>query len=490
MRRHASPHLFRTGRSSPGGQSPLGRAAVLCALVATAGAGVSAGRLGAQTTAIVGATVLDGTGAEPVSDGVVLVVEGRIACVGTAGDCPVPPGAERVDASGRWVVPGLIDAHVHYSQTGWADGRPDALDVRDRFPYERTVEWLEENPDLLGQAYLCSGVTATFDVGGYPWTWGLRRWSDTSTTMPHIEAAGPLLSTIDHWLNLPAERQFLHIANDSSVTVGADYLVANGTSAVKVWFLVGSQVDTAALRTLMERAGARARDAGIPLIVHATGLWDAKVAVANGASLLVHSVEDTLVDGEFLDLARDAGTIYTPTLVVFDGYLQLATRAFDPGPYGDLLGCVDPTSLEKAQLTDSLPGGLTPDRADAYRTRREEGAATMAANLRRIRDAGIPIATGTDAGNPLTLHGPAIFLEMEAMAAAGLTPMEVLISSTAVAARAMGRGADLGTLEPGKVADLVILDADPLADVRNLRRIHAVMRGGSLVPHDRLRFRP
>jgi imidazolonepropionase-like amidohydrolase len=112
----------------------------------------------------------------------------------------------------------------------------------------------------------------------------------------------------------------------------------------------------------------------------------------------------------------------------------------------------------------------------------------MYANLRRVRDAGIPIAMGTDAGNPLTLHGASVFREMEAMAEAGMTPMEVLVASTRTAARAMGR-ADVGTLEPGKLADLVVLDADPLASVANLRRIRLVARGGEIWTREELEYR-
>ncbi len=102
----------------------------------------------------------------------------------------------------------------------------------------------------------------------------------------------------------------------------------------------------------------------------------------------------------------------------------------------------------------------------------------MAANLRRLRDAGIPIAMGTDAGNPLTLHGPAVFPEMEAMQADGMTPMQVLVASTRTGAAAMGRERDLGTVQAGKIADLVVLGADPTADIRNMRRIDVVIRGG------------
>jgi imidazolonepropionase-like amidohydrolase len=442
-----------------------------------------------QTIALVGGTVIDGTGAAPVADGVVVVTGERIACVGTAADCPVPDDARRVDARGRWIIPGLIDAHVHYSQTGWADGRPDALDMRERFPYDQTIAWLRSNPHVLGRSYLCSGVTATFDVGGYPWTWELRDRSAASTTMPHVEAAGPLLSTRDHWLNLPAERQFIHMADDQAVEAGARYLVAQGTSAIKVWFIVGAASDTTAARAGMEAIAATAHDADIPLIVHATSLWAAKVAVANGAHLLVHSVEDRPVDDEFLRLARHAGTIYNPTLTVRDGYRQLAVREFDPRPYGDAIACVDPVTLSKAALTDRLPGALTGARRQAYVDRLDASAEIMAANLRRVRDAGIPIAMGTDAGNPLTLHGPTVYAEMEAMAHAGLSAMEVLVASTLNAARAMGRDADLGTLEAGKRADLLLLTADPLAAVRNIRQLEAVMRNGRLHQRRDLEFR-
>jgi len=95
---------------------------------------------------------------------------------------------------------------------------------------------------------------------------------------------------------------------------------------------------------------------------------------------------------------------------------------------------------------------------------------------------------GTDAGNPLTLHGASVFNEMDAMAEAGMTPMEVLVSSTRTAARAMGRQ-DIGTLEPGRLADLVVLDADPLASVANLRRVRLVARGGEIWTREELEYR-
>ncbi|HUF17959.1 MAG TPA: amidohydrolase family protein, partial [Thermoanaerobaculia bacterium] len=104
----------------------------------------------------------------------------------------------------------------------------------------------------------------------------------------------------------------------------------------------------------------------------------------------------------------------------------------------------------------------------------------VAANLMLLVRAGIPIATGTDAGNPLTLHGPAIYKEMEAMQSAGMTPHQVITASTMNAARAMRLDDRIGSLEAGKEADLLLLTADPVVDVKSFRRLHSVMRAGEL----------
>ncbi|HEX6746291.1 MAG TPA: amidohydrolase family protein, partial [Longimicrobium sp.] len=433
--------------------------------------------------ALTHATVVDGTGAPPKRDATVVMRGGTIECVG---QCAVAPDVEVIDARGKWIIPGLVDAHVHYSQTGWADGRPDSRDVRARFPYDSIVSVLEQHPERFFRSYLCAGVTATFDVGGYPWTWPLRARAEASNAAPHVAAAGPLLSTLDHWVNVPAARQFVFMGSDSATLAGARMMVHNGSDAIKVWYLAGPpSPDTTQFKARLRIAAAEARRAGIPLIVHATDLWQAKDALRAGAKLLVHSVDDAPVDDEFIALARQAGATYTPTLTVTEGYVMLYGRHFDAT--GVPMECVDPDTRYKAALTDSLPGALPEARMAAVRQRIAANRQVMNANLRRVRDAGIPIAMGTDAGNPLTLHGASVFHEMEAMAEAGMTPMEVLVASTRNAARAMRR-TDIGTLEPGKLADLVVLDADPLASVANLRRVRLVARGGEVWTREELEY--
>lgn len=429
--------------------------------------------------ALTGGTLVDGTGGDPVGDAVVVVRDGRISCAGPPSDCSVPDDVESLDVSGGWITPGLVDAHVHYSQTGWVDGRPDAYDARERFPYAETVHELRTRPDRFFRAHLCSGVTSTFDVGGFPWTWDLSSETNRSTDAPRVEAAGPLLSTLDHWVELPAEEQFLHMADSAATERSARYLVARRTDAVKVWYLVGRESpDAAHHRRMLEIAARVAREGGLPLIVHATGLWQAKQALRAGARVLVHSVEDRPVDEEFLRLARDAGAFYTPTLIVHRGYADLRDRRFRAEGYR--LACVDPETRRKARLTDSLPGGPTAEERRRAREIDEERRHRMDENLMAVHDAGIPVTVGTDAGNPLTLHGPSIHLEMEAMQDAGLSPMEVLVAATRNGARAMGRGREVGTVEEGKVADLLVLDRNPLEDVRHFRSASLVIRRGEV----------
>jgi len=428
--------------------------------------------------ALAGATLVDGTGAPPIPNARVLIRGGKIECAGK--DCEIPEGVTVLDVKGHWITPGLVDAHVHFSQTGWADGRPDSLDVRDRYPYEKVVADLKQNPQRVFRSQLCSGVTAVFDVGGYPWTIALAEKTQ-SARAPHVAAAGPLLSTIDFWLNLPGEKQFLYLKDPEAAREGVRYLAAQGADAVKVWYIVRPERGVEESAPSVLAAGEETRRLKLPLIVHATGLAEAKVALRAGAHLLVHSVGDQPVDEEFIALAKKNGTVYCPTLTVFTGYLQMseAVSSRRPPAVDDPNGCVDGATLSKVAETSKLtaPEGLEA-RIGARKERAARTNSVGKANLKRLAEAGVTVAMGTDAGNPLTLHGPSVYAEMEAMQAAGLSPMQVLVASTRGGSLAMGREKEIGTIEKGKVADLLVLAGDPTAEVSNFRRLRYVVRGG------------
>lgn len=428
--------------------------------------------------ALVGATLIDGTGAPAVPDAVVVLRDGRIECAGTRAACPLPADIETLDLHGLWIAPGIIDAHVHFSQTGWADGRPDSIDLRARHPYAEVEAGLRLHPERFGRTYLCAGVTAVFDVGGYPWTLALPVSFEANSQVPRVRAAGPLLSTRDHWLNLPAERQFIFLRDADTAREGVDYLAAEHAAAVKIWFIPEKPIPE--LEPLVAAAGAEARRVGLPLIVHATGLAEAKAALRSGAHLLVHSVWDQPVDEEFLDLAKRQGAIYCPTITVSRGYQRIAeSAAAHRAPAADdPNGCVDRDTLARLAETAEIPLPRTPEQLARGAERVAALERLAGQNLLRVAAAGIPIAMGTDAGNPLTLHGVSVYAEMDAMQRAGMPARDVLAAATRGGALAMGRQADLGTVEKGKLADLVVVAADPQADIANLRRLRYVVRGG------------
>jgi imidazolonepropionase-like amidohydrolase len=429
--------------------------------------------------AVVGGTLVTPTasGVTRVPNGVIVVRGGRIACAGERAACEPPPDAEVIDARGGFVTPGLIDAHVHFSQTGWVDGRPDALDVRNEYPYDSAMAALRAHPEVFGRSYLCSGVTSVYDVGGYPWTVAMARGTVARFDMPRVAAVGPLLSTVDHWVNLPDMRQFVPMRDDSLVRATVREQRRMGSAAQKVWYLQRADSLRPRDRAMLMAAGEEARAQGIPLIVHATQLRTAKDALAAGATLLVHSVETDTVDAEFIALAQRNNAIVIPTLTVREGYADVFLGRSPAARYP--LDCVD--GATRAKLERPLP-----ESRRATQMARVRGGAwdrqrvIMEENLRRLRAAGIRIAMGTDAGNPGTAHGPSVYREMEAMQAAGMPAAEVFRAATLTAAQAMRLERETGALDPGKRADLVVFDADPTADIANARRVRLVMRNGAL----------
>ncbi len=434
--------------------------------------------------ALKGATIFDGNG-NRLENGTLLVRDGRIEAIGDS-SLGIPSDTEVKDLSGKYICPGIVDAHVHFSQTGFVDGRPDALDIRDSIDYIELQARLQTRPEPYYEAYLRSGVTAVYDVGGFPWSIGQQKSAENNLMAPHVAAAGPLLTPTPQdaleTFNTPSGKQLLELTTPE---FGRNVVVLNtatGSTGIKIWQINLQDPEfMASLRAVAEETKTR----GNKLIVHATTLDQAKAALDLGARLLVHSVEDRELDVEFLAKATQQEVIYIPTLVVLRGYYNTYKAILEGGfEIQDPNGVVDAHTksllegamgfaslIDTTTLRNGLPG------IERYISFTDS---IMALNLMKVYKSGIRIAPGTDAGNPGTLHGISIFDELEAMQKAGIPAADLLVMATRNGAAAMERAGDLGTLEAGKQADLVVTEKDPAADIGNLRSLTHVMRGGIL----------
>ncbi|HXL82618.1 MAG TPA: amidohydrolase family protein [Casimicrobiaceae bacterium] len=443
----------------------------------------------ASTLAIVGGTVVhpQRDAARAVApNSVIVVTDGRISAVGPADSLPIPAGAAVVDARGKWIVPGLIDAHVHFFQSGNLYTRPDAADLRTAVPYAREVARNQARLAATFKVYLASGVTSVVDIGGPFWNFDVRDAAQRSPAAPRVSVAGPLISTVDDPPLDLGDPPIIKITTADEARALVRRELARQPDYIKVWFIYRSDADLPAQEIIVKAAADEAHAAGTPLAVHATQLVVAKAALRAGADYLVHSVDDASVDDEFLRLAIARRIVYCPTLFVVSGYRLALSNTWKPTPAELRLG--DPEILAAMDDLNRIPREIIPDRVlkSMANPPSAEPSDFAMKNLRKVWDAGIPVAMGTDAGNIGTLHGPSVFREMSLMQQAGLTPLEVLRSATVYGAKAARHENDVGIIDAGRFADMVLLDADPLIDVMNLSRVYRVIKGGSVFDPDEL----
>jgi imidazolonepropionase-like amidohydrolase len=234
----------------------------------------------------------------------------------------------------------------------------------------------------------------------------------------------------------------------------------------------GNKMSAETYRAVIDEARIR----GLPVAIHIWELEDAKGVVAAGGAMLGHSVRDSPVDEELLGMMRERGVCLVPTLT-----RELSTFVYaERPPFFD-----DPFFLERSAPAD-LDAFLSPQRQNQARTGGavwRERLPTAQENLRRTHDAGVRVAMGTDTGASLPGRFLGYFehLEMEMMVQSGLTPSEVIASATGVAAGCIGLESEVGTLRPGRWADLLVVGADPTVDILNARRIESVWIAGNRV---------
>jgi imidazolonepropionase-like amidohydrolase len=250
-------------------------------------------------------------------------------------------------------------------------------------------------------------------------------------------------------------------------------LASQRPDMIKIWFVHRRGDDLAEQSALVKTAIDAIHARRFRAAVHATTLETARAAVDAGADILVHSVGDAEVDAAFVNAVVSKKVIYVPTLIVGKSYREVRLRSIGLEDFERR--CAPASSIESFAVLPDLHDSILPRNP----TMAPDQLPTQQRNLKKLWDAGALVAAGTDAGNTRTLHGPSLHREFVLMADAGVSPMQILVSATRNGARLFGRD-DIGQVAAGMQADLVVLDADPLADIRNTRRIHATIRGGTI----------
>ena len=429
-------------------------------------------------TALVGGTVVDVDKGAEIKDSVVIISGDRILAVGPRAQVHIPRAAKVVDVTGKWLSPGLIDAHVHFFQSGGLYTRPDALDLTKIVPYAQDVNRSKERLPETFRRYLASGVTSVVDAGGPLLNYEVRRLSESARPAPRVAVAGPLIATEptpqQQKLDL-GDPPIISAASPEEARKLAIAQLAHNPDFIKIWGIGSGKEGAARVRDMTRAVADVAHKANTRVAVHATDLEIAQAALDGGADILVHSVDDAPVTPEFIRAVKARNVVYVTTAVVHEGYVD----AF--------IGRPDLLSIERTLGAPDIIASLyeVPPQiaASASRALPADSLGQIFRNAKTLTEAGARVAAGTDAGNIGTLHGPAIHRELQLLSRAGMTPAQVLRAATRDAAYAYSPKPDIGLIAAGYRADLLVLNADPLADVANLQRIASVWsRGFELNP--------
>ena len=413
-------------------------------------------------------TLIDGRGGPAVADSALIATDGRITWIGPKSELKAPAGVPVQDLAGKFVMPGLIDLHTHVSNSD--------VEMQDPVRF-----FTREGVTRDLQLYASYGVTSVASLGTdqKPLAYDMRAEQRKGRpTVARIFTAGRGFTVKDGFPtnkgNVPGIPY--EPSTPSEAAAQMEELAAEHPDVVKIWvddrFGDFKKTPIEISRPIIEGAHKH----GIKVIAHVFYLSDAKQLAAAGLDAFGHSVRDRAVDAELIQLMKEHGTWIIPTL-----YREWATFMFEkPDPllndpfFARGLDARQQTVLKSPEYHKALTG-------DKYFPRYPTVLKNAKENLKRLADAGVRIGYGTDSGVLTRFEGFGEHMELELMVEAGMTPAQVITAATKSSAEFLGQEKDLGTLEQGKWADLIVLGADPLASIRNSRQIDSVYIAGNKV---------
>ncbi len=386
-------------------------------------------------------------------DATVVIANGRIIAL----EGPIPAGAQRINGRGKWLIPGLTDMHVHLESD--SNMRPKKLSTE-------PASIFFDTQDIM-TPYIANGVTQILNLESRPESFGQRNEIAKGRVLgPHIALAAVINGgkSQGRIANTPSDgRQAVRDAK------------AEGYAFIKPY----SDLDTETFVAIIDEAATQ----GMKTVGHIPSAFEGKLSTAfvPGFDMVAHAEEFSKHSAEFTDadaaayaaLAKRNGTWLTPTLTVMR-WIASETRSLDEMRASPTLQYVHPL-LQSKWLTANRYNQRSTPKLIAYFDRMVVFHEKL---VRAFKAAGVPMVAGTDSLTSGVVGGFSLHDELELLVGAGLTPQEALTSATRLPSTWLGVDSDRGTIEVGKRADLLLLDADPLANIANTRKVAGVMLGG------------
>ncbi len=426
-------------------------------VVVAVGIGVSASLFSQSTappTVFEGARLILGDGRPPLENSAFVVDGATFTQIGTRGAVTPPPGASRVDLSGKTVMPALVDAHAHLGYTDWLNpGAPE------RFTRETLVDHLERNAYYGVSVVMSMGVdrgTLPFEVRANPIPGAaLLRTAGRGIAMPK---GGP---------NAEARRDAPYgVTSEAEARQAVRELAAQKPDLVKIWVDdrggTVQKLPPPIYRAIIEEAHTH----GLRVVAHIFALEDAKELLRSGIDGFAHSVRDRDIDDEFLRLFKERPNVF------------LIPNLPDRGVSEDFTWLSGTVSAGELKRMSELQASRTPEAVQNL----ERMYGIQARNLAKLNAAGVRIGFGTDANGA----GWNAHIELADMVAAGMTPAQAIVAATRISAGIL-QLSQHGTIATSQSADFVVLDGNPLDDIANSRRISRVYLRGQEVDRAALR---
>ena len=404
----------------------------------------------------------------------------------------IPAGATVIDGSGKFLMPGLTDAHVHFFQSGGLYTRPDGIDLRKDKPYENEIAWVHNNMEDFLHRYTMLGITSVIDVGSTVSFLQQRDTFSNKSYAPKIYMTGPLLTSYEpkEFQNLKNNEPFYLVKNEEEGIKYVREQLPYHPDFIKIWYIANTADDAQRFQPIAKVIIDEAHKNNLKVAVHATERITAQLAVESDCDYLVHDIEDEVVQNDFIQLLKSKKVILCPTLIVADGYKNTFAQKNNYSFY-DL---VNSNPLQIGSITDLKH---LPDTAIISRYKKQFNSKALInffdhqdsvrmVNLKKLSDAGVIIVAGTDAGNIGTQHASSLFSELKAMQKSGMSNWQIIRSATINSAKIFDKEKTEGNIAIGKKANAILLKANPIDDLENLKKIDLVINRGFVINPDSL----